>query len=69
MVADLVREHIGLREIARRAELLAQLIVEREVDVNLLVDRAIERPGLGRCADAAGRLSVAPVNSTTFGTS
>ena len=47
VVADLVREHVGLREIAGRAEALAQLVVEAEVDVEVLVGRAVERPGRG----------------------
>ena len=44
VVADLVRDHVGLREIARRVEALAQVAVEGEVDVDLLVAGAVERP-------------------------
>ena len=39
VMADLVRDHVGLREIARRVEALLQLVVEVEVDVDLLVER------------------------------
>ncbi len=44
-MSDLVRNHIGLREIARRAEAVAELVVEIEVDVDLAVAGAIERAG------------------------
>ena len=52
VVPHLVRDHVGLREIAGRLEPLAQLVVEREVDVHLLVSRAVERPH-GRLREAA----------------
>jgi hypothetical protein len=40
-----VREHVGLGERpAGRAEARAQLVEERKVDVDVLVDRAVERP-------------------------
>src|SRR5438045_1115895 len=42
-MADLVRDHVGLREVAAGVKALAQLVVEAEVDVDLLVVRAIER--------------------------
>ena len=45
MVADLVRQHIGLREIAGRAEARAKLVVEAEVDIEVPVGRAVERSG------------------------
>ena len=52
MVANLMRDHIGLGEIARCAELVLHVLVEGEVDVDLLVGRAIERAhgGLGAAA-------------------
>jgi hypothetical protein len=43
VVPDLVRDDIRLREVSRRAELLLQGVVERQVDVDLLVGRTIER--------------------------
>ena len=57
MVAHLVRQHIGLREFARRAEACAQFVKERKVDVNPLVGRTVERPhhGLARAAAGLGR--------------
>jgi hypothetical protein len=44
VVAHLVRDHVGPRELARRAELLSQVVIEREVDVDPVVARAVERP-------------------------
>ena len=43
VVADLVRDHVGLREIARRVEAALQVVEEREVDVEPLVIGTIER--------------------------
>ena len=37
VMADLVRDDIGLGEIARRAEALLELVEEAEVDVEVLV--------------------------------
>ena len=37
VVADLVRDHVGLGEVAGRAELALELVVEGEVDIELLV--------------------------------
>ena len=51
VVADLVGDHVGLGEVAGRAEALAQLVEEAEVDVDLLVERAVE--GAGRRARLA----------------
>src|SRR5688500_13909962 len=56
-MADLVRDHVRLREIARRAEPLVKRVVEPEGDVDLLVDRAVERAHR-RLARAAARLHV-----------
>src|SRR5581483_1301980 len=56
VVAVLVREDVGLRERARaRSEARAQLVEEAEVDVDLLVDGAVERPDVGRRLAAAAR--------------
>src|SRR3954463_9584215 len=41
VVADLVGEDVGLGEIAGRLEALVELVEEPEVDVDLLVERAI----------------------------
>jgi hypothetical protein len=54
VVADLVREDVGLREIPRRAEAGTQLVVEGEVDVDLLIGRAVEGTHLA-LSDAAAR--------------
>src|SRR4029079_5264330 len=58
VMADLVRDHIGLGEIARRMETVLQLLVEGQVDIDLLVVRAIKRShrrdtGAASGADAA----------------
>ena len=55
VMPDLVRDHVGLGEVAGRAEAVLQLAVEREVDVDGVVVRAIEGTH-GRLRDAAGRL-------------
>ena len=58
MVADLVRQHIGLRKVALGAELARQLVIEAQVDIDLLVARTVERPG-GGAGKAAGRADLA----------
>ena len=47
VVADFVRDHISLGEVAGRAEAAFEFVVEGEVDVHLLVERAIEGAGGG----------------------
>ena len=56
VVAVLVGEHVGLRELpARGAELaLEHVLEERRVEVDVLVDRAVERPDVGGGVAAAG---------------
>jgi len=49
-----VGDHVGLGEVARRVEAALQLLVEAEVDIHLLIGRAVERPHR-RLAHAAGR--------------
>ena len=44
VVPELVGDDIRLREITGRAEPAAQLVIEPEIDVDLFVGRAIERP-------------------------
>ena len=58
MVADLVRDDVGLREVARRAEALAKLVVEGEVYVDALVAGAVEGPDCG-APRTAGRVGLA----------
>ena len=65
VMADLVRDHVGLGEVARCLEAVLQLPVEVEVDVDLVIERAIERPHR-RLAGAARRLRGA-LNSTSVG--
>src|SRR6185437_8924718 len=55
MVANLVRNDIGLREVARRLEALRKLVEELRVEIDLLVGRAVERPHC-RLSSAAARL-------------
>jgi hypothetical protein len=52
VVTDFVRDHVGLREVARRAQARLHRFVESEVDVDLLVAGTVERPH-GRLAGAA----------------
>ena len=59
-MADLVRDHIGLREVARRAEAPAQLVEEIGVDVDVLVAGTVERTH-GRLPHSARRLGTALV--------
>ena len=47
VMPDLVRDNVSLREVAGRAEAILQVAVEREVDVELLVGGAVERPDRG----------------------
>ena len=56
MVADLMGDHIGFGEIAGRAELVLELVVEGEIDIELLIAWAVERPrgGAGEAAGGAG---------------
>src|SRR5947209_5770101 len=57
VVPNLVRDDVRLRELARRAELRAQLVEEAEVDIDLFVLRAVERSG-GRLRGPATRLRI-----------
>ena len=62
MVAVLVGDHVALGERpALGAELVVQLVEEAEVEIDVLVGRAVERPDLGRRGAAAGLRSL-PVN-------
>ncbi len=55
VVAVLVRDHVGDREVAAlRAEARLELIEEAKVEVDLLVGRAVERARRRRCRSAAG---------------
>ncbi len=68
VVADLVRDHIGLREQARlaagitAAEAGGDLVEERGVEIDLLVDRAVERPHRALRRAAATRVGHAAVH-------
>src|SRR5262245_17832837 len=55
VMADFVGDHVGLGEVARRSEALAQFTVEGKVDVKLLIGAAVERT-CRRLAITAGRL-------------
>ena len=52
VMPQLMRDDVGLREVARGPEALLQLVVEAEIDVDLLIPRAVERPAR-RLAHAA----------------
>src|SRR4029077_11422901 len=53
-MADLVGEDVGLREVAGRLKALLKLVEEAQVDIDLLVQGAVERPGRGAGEPAAG---------------
>jgi hypothetical protein len=53
VVADFVRDDVGLREITRRAETAFHHFVEAWVDVELAIARAVERADIGAGAAAA----------------
>src|SRR5271166_5460407 len=53
MVADLMSNHIGLGEFARRTEPFLELVIEGQIDVDSLVRRAIKRPDGGAGQSAA----------------
>src|SRR6185312_1955731 len=59
VVAHLVREHVGFGELARRLELVGQLLEEAEVEVHLAVEGAVEGPDCGIGRAAGGRHLVA----------
>ena len=44
VVPDLVRDHVRLGEVAWRAKAAIELIEELEIEVDLAVTRAVERP-------------------------
>src|SRR5437867_1064096 len=58
-MAKLVGDHVCLREVSRRREALAQLVEERQVEIDLLVLRTVERAGcrLGVAARRSDRVS------------
>src|SRR5215831_4163520 len=55
VMADLVGDDVGLGEIARGADLVAQVAVERQIDVELVIARTVEGAHC-RLGEAAGRL-------------
>ena len=59
MVAHLVRNHISLREITRRAEALVEFAEEGQVDVNRAVRRTVKRSHLRARESAAAQYSEA----------
>src|SRR4051794_18942776 len=54
VVAHLVRDYVRIGEVAARAEPALHLLEERQIDVDLLIERTIERPH-GRLRAAAAR--------------
>ena len=53
MVAHLMGDDIGLGEVAGGAEVVAQFVVEGQVDIDLAIARAVEGTH-GRLPQAAG---------------
>jgi hypothetical protein len=58
-MANLVGEHVSLREISGCAKAVFQFVVEAKIDVDFLIQRAIERShgGLGEATAGAYRVS------------
>ena len=54
MVADFMRNHVGLREVARSTKLARQRFIKTQVDVDLLVARAVKRPHCRLALTASG---------------
>ena len=54
VMPDFMSNHVGLCKIAVRAELVFHLIVEREIDVDRAIGRAVERPHHRLAGTAAG---------------
>ena len=54
MVADLVRDHIGLSELAGRGKAPGELFIEAQVDIDLAIARTVERSHR-RISGATGR--------------
>ena len=59
MMSDLVGDHIGLRKVAGRAQARFQHLVKAQVDVDLFIAGAIERPHRRAPGAAGGRLAAA----------
>ena len=55
VVPDLVREHVTQREVTAAAEFLLHILVEREIDIDLLVSRAVEGAHRALAITAGGR--------------
>src|ERR1044071_10026301 len=56
-MADFVRDHISLGEIAGRLEALMKLAKKREIEIDFLIVAAIKR-SRGGLGEAAGRLNL-----------
>jgi hypothetical protein len=54
VMADFVGDDVGLGEVARRAKTVLQLAEKAQVEIDLLVGGAVERPDRG-AGEAAGR--------------
>src|SRR5262245_34624557 len=54
VMTDLMRNHVSLRHVSRRAEAVLEVLVEIEVDIDLLVIGAIERTHLRHTDPASG---------------
>ena len=62
VVANLVCQHIGLGELARRSESSLQFVIKGEIDVDLFIFGAIKRSGGGLRAAAPGLCVIAEEN-------
>jgi hypothetical protein len=62
VMADFVRQHVGLSEFAGRAKAPLELVIEAQIDVDLFVAGTVESAGCGLRAAAAGLGVVAEKN-------
>ena len=54
MVSHFVRDDVGARKVARARRIRGELPVKRQIDVDLLIARAVERSGGGAGETAGG---------------
>ena len=62
-------DDVGLGEIARRAEAVPELLVERQVDINLLIEGTVEWPHGRKARSATGPYATAEQDELRIGIS
>src|SRR5687767_10984000 len=54
MMANLMRDHVGLSKVSGSTEAMSHVIKEREIEIYFMVARTIEGSDCGRCRPAGG---------------